>query len=50
MKKGTTFNSQELDKLQDLINKAVAQGDTETAQTLLALLEKNKHKNNIKKA
>lgn len=31
-------------ELQELINKAVAKGDTETAQSLLAILERRKDK------
>jgi len=42
--KAVRENDNELDKLQNLINNAVAKGDTETAKALLEILEKQKQK------
>jgi hypothetical protein len=42
--KAVRENDNELDKLQNLINNAVAKGDTETARALLEILEKQKQK------
>ena len=42
--KAVRENDDELDKLQNLINNAVAKGDTETAKALLEILEKQKQK------
>lgn len=44
VKKAVRENDDELDKLQNLINNAVAKGDTETAKALLEILEKQKQK------
>lgn len=45
--KAVKENDDELGKLQDLINKAVGRGDTETAKALLEILEKKKSENDI---
>jgi hypothetical protein len=45
VKKAIENDIDEAKELQELINKAVAKGDTETAQSLLAILERQKNKN-----
>jgi len=45
--KAVRENDGELDKLQNLINNAVAKGDTETAKALLVILEKQKQKKEV---